>query len=269
MKYQQLIESITRFGVKPEDICNRNLGISSEKICKNVIIAPWWEPDILPELGKAVNLYTAKSSSLKVWNISSEKINFSYIKTGIGAPVLMDTVLTLGLTQCERIIFIGSAGGLEKGIKIGGISVPIMSMSGEGAGRYIATDDLKDIFNERVFPDAELTERLVKSAKEVCMQKDIDFYKGRVFSVDTIFAQYVHLEKIKNNNCNLIEMETAAAFRAAKLAKIKIAALLSISDNTIESQTIIGKRSEEIQKYRHYTRKVAFPKIIMNVFKKK
>ena len=68
----------------------------------------------------------------------------TYIKTGIGAPVLMDALLTLGVTACQRIIFIGSVGSLDDNIGIGDIVIPEYSVCGDGASRYISHDSLGD-----------------------------------------------------------------------------------------------------------------------------
>lgn len=76
----------------------------------------------------------------KVWNIHNGNIKITYIKTGIGAPVLMDSLLSLGVTACKRIIFIGSVGSLDENISIGDIVIPEYSVCGDGASRYILSD---------------------------------------------------------------------------------------------------------------------------------
>jgi purine-nucleoside phosphorylase len=68
--------------------------------------------------------------------------------------------------------------------------------------------------------------------------------------------------------CNTIEMETAAAFRAAKTASIKIAAVFSISDNTLTKKSLISGRTEQEMSYRRFVRSNIFPQIVLNVFKK-
>ena len=106
MNYQQLLDGIKKYGSNENDICLHCIGIEADKINKNVILAPWWEPSALPNLGESTYLSESDFSAIKVWNIENENGNITYIKTGIGAPVLMDVVLGLGVTKCENIIFI-------------------------------------------------------------------------------------------------------------------------------------------------------------------
>ena len=89
---------------------------------------------------------------------------------------------------------------------------------------------------------------------------------GRTFSIDTIFAQFAHIESILNMNCNVIEMETAAAFRAAKLMEIPITAIFSVSDNTMTNKSLVSGRTEEEMEYRKFVRREIFPKIILSLF---
>jgi len=50
---------------------------------------------------------------------------------------------------------------------------------------------------------------------------------GRNYSIDTVIAQFAHIDTILNMKCNVIEMETAAAFRAANISNISIAVFLA------------------------------------------
>ena len=61
--------------------------------------------------------------------------------------------------------------------------------------------------------------------------------------------------------CNVIEMETAAAFRAAELAGILMAALFSVSDNTLARKSLISGRTEKEMRYRKKVRHSVFPDI--------
>ncbi|MGI6704902.1 MAG: phosphorylase [Clostridia bacterium] len=267
MDYQYLIDGIRRYGSTEEDICLHGLGVSTNQVNENIVIAPWWEPSALEKLGEAEYLSESPSSAVKVWNIRKKDLQFTYIKTGIGAPVLMDAVLSLGVTRCKRAVFIGSVGSLDEKIGIGDIVIPEYSICGDGASRYIATESLKnDIFGEKAYPDKDLFRILYNNTEQVCNINNVRFHTGRTFSIDTIFAQYSHIDEIIGMGCNVIEMETAAAFRAAKIAGISLAALFSVSDNTVTNKSLISGRTEEEMQYRRYTRRVVFPEIILNTF---
>ena len=268
MYYQQLLDGIKKYGSNENDICLHCIGIEADKINKNVILAPWWEPNSLLNLGKATYLSESDFSAIKVWNIENQSGNITYIKTGIGAPVLMDVVLGLGVTECENIIFVGSVGSLDENIGIGDIVIPEYSICGDGASRYVACDKLSDsdVFGTKVSPNKKLFESVCKHTNDVCSKNNVKYHIGRTFSIDSIFAQYAHVEEILEMGCNVIEMETASAFRAAEVADISMAAIFSVSDNTVINKGLISGRTAEEMEYRRFVRKELFPQIILKVF---
>lgn len=180
----------------------------------------------------------------------------------------MDVLLTLGVTKCRKVIFIGSVGSLDEKIGIGDIVIPEFSICGDGASRYIASDTLnnQDCWGESVYPDLNLLDEVKNITKNICEENNIKWHLGRNFSIDTIFAQFAHIDTILKLNCNVIEMETAAAFRAAKIANISIAAIFSVSDNAIINKSLVSGRTEEEIVYRKFVRKNIFPQIILKLF---
>lgn len=278
MNYETLINSIKKYGSSDRDLCLFGLGVAPEQINENVIIAPWWEPSMLPALGNAEYISVSEHAEIRIWNISGgpSDVNgtsggcpdITFIKTGIGAPVLMDAILTLGVTPCKRALFIGAVGSLDEHIAIGDIVIPEYSLSGDGASRYIASDQLRsgDIFGEKSYPDARLYEVLKKNTAQLCAENGVRYHIGKTYSTDTIFAEYAHIDEIKSFGCNVIEMETAAAFRAARLAGFPLAALFSVSDNTFTDQTLFQRIPEEETAYRRFARNTLFPQIIRRTF---
>lgn len=268
MDYKDIINGLKRFGSNEDDICIKGLGVSLDKIKANVVVAPWWEPTLFPDLGRVEYLSESHFSAVKVWNIENNTLEFTYIKTGIGAPSMMDVILCLGVTKCKNIIFIGSVGSLDEKIHIGDIVIPEWSVSGDGASRYIFNDLLKenDVFGDKVYPDSKLFNAVLKNTDNICKSNNVKYHIGKNFSTDTIIAQFAHIEEILSLGCNVIEMETAVAFRAAKLANIAIVAIFSVSDNTVLNKSLISGRSKEELAYRSFTRKTVFPKIVLQTF---
>ena len=267
MEYDKLISGMKRFGSTGQDICMHGLSVTPESIKENVIIAPWWEPQVLPKLGKA-ELLSPSSHALGVWNIKNGDVEMTYIKTGIGAPMFLEGLLPLGVTKCKRIIFIGSVGSLDQNIGIGDIVIPEYSVCGDGASRYISSGDLKrDVFGEKVYPDREGFENLKRETDRICGGYKVNWHTGRTFSIDTIFAQFAHIDTILGMGCNVIEMESAAAFRAAKMMELPLAALFSVSDNTVANKSLVSGRTREEMEYRRFVRRELFPEIILSYFK--
>lgn len=262
----KLIKSIEKFGATGDDIIHKFLGVEKNEICENVVIAPWWEPGIF-NLFKDNCEKLNNSDFIKVWDVKADSKKFTYIKTGIGSPVLADAVLSLGLTHCKKIIFIGSAGGLEEKMDIGDLVIPEYSVCGDGFSRYLVDGELgkADTFGENVYPDPELSGRLKDVTKRICLKHKIGFHDGRVFSTDTIFAQFMRIDEMLELGCNAVEMETAAAFRAAIITGISIAALLSVSDNIVNMKSLLKGRTKEERDYRKEVRKTIFPKILIEM----
>jgi len=268
MDYQKLILGMEKYGISTKDICINCIGVKEEHIHKNVVIAPWWEPSLFPDFQTAEYISKSISDHIKVWNICNDDYEFTYIKTGIGASVLMDIVLALGMTSCEKIIFIGSVGALDSDISIGDIVIPEYSVCGDGASRYIDSDNLTkgDIFGKKEYPDETMFNKSKEIAENLCKEHNVKWHIAKTFSIDTIFAQFNHLDEIIEIGCNVIEMETAAAFKAAKLANIPITAVFSVSDNAVTRKSLITARTKEEKDYRRYIRRVLFPKIIKELF---
>ena len=268
MKYDNLVAGWKRFGFTPEDVCYHSLGVPVDVVHERVIIAPWWEPVVFNNLGESTFLSKSYDCSIKVWEIQSDHCNYTYIRTGIGAPVLTDAILSLAGTKCKDILFVGSVGSLSNTISIGDIVIPEVSICGDGMSRYLRDVPLRDgdSFGDKSYPDAQLVVNLSKNTERICKLHDIAFHFGTVFSIDTIVAQFSYIDEIMGMGCNVIEMETAAAFRAAAIIGKKIAALLSVSDNTIQSKSLVVGITENEIAHRKDVRRKIFPQIIKDTF---
>lgn len=270
MNYKQMVDGMKKYNSKETDICLHYLGVTPDKINENVVIAPWWEPKSFDWLENSEFLSASPFDAVKVWNVKCVGRDITYIKTGIGAPVFMDALLSLGVTKCKNVIFVGSVGSLDENIGIGDIVIPEFSVCGDGASRYISSDSLagSDIFGSRAMPDEKMFNIVCKITGELCRDNNVKYHIGRAFSIDSIFAQFSHIDEIIQMGCNVIEMETASAFRAAKLAGLSVAAIFSVSDNTVTNKSLVSGRTEDDMNYRKFVRKKLFPKIISAAFDK-
>ena len=256
MNYNDLIMSHQKYGTNKEDIILRK---EYESIMENVVIAPWWSHDIFDNYN-----FKIEKVSEKVYNLSNEEISFSYIELkSIGAPELIEFVLPLGLTKCKKLIFIGSAGSLDENIKIGDIAVPEYSICGDGASRYL-NKNLEDEFLKKEYPSKEFTDKLL----DILNKDNINYHIVPNFSIDTIFAQFYHIDKIKELGAKTIEMETANLFKCNELLNINVTALFCISDNIVLNKSLFSGRDEKEKEYRHKVRYEVIPKIIIEMFKK-
>lgn len=269
MDYQTIIDGMKRFGSTETEICVRGLGILPEQIHEHVILAPWWDPSVLTGLGEVRRL-SEPDASVQIWDIRQKNGDITFIKTGMGAPVFMDVLLSLGMTCCKKIIFVGSVGALDAEIGIGDIVIPEFSICGDGASRYIASGDLAggDCWGEKTYPHPGFLQIVKEETDRICKEHDIRWHPGKNISIDTISAQFAHIDTIVSLGCNVVEMETSVGFRAAKMAGIAMAAVFSVSDNTMKNKSLVSGRTQEEKNYRAFVRRTAFPEIILSSFQR-
>ena len=98
-------------------------------------------------------------------------------------------------------------------------------------------------------------------------QKNIKYHYVPNYSIDTVFAQFYHIDKILELGAKTIEMETSILFKCNELMNKNVTALLCISDNTILNKSLYSGRKEEEENYRHKVRYEIIPEIIVEMFK--
>ncbi len=257
MKYDDLILAHAKYGTSREDIVKK---LGYEHISPCVVIAPWWQHTIFENHNLKVEQITDK-----LYRVTGENIEFSFLELRmIGASAVLEAVLPLGLTNCQKILFIGSAGALSEELEIGDIVIPDYSICGDGASRYM-NPNLEDEFLKKEYPYGNFVDEVIKCCAKV-------YGKSTVlpnYSVDTIFAQFYAIPKILETGAKTIEMETAAVFKASQLMKIPTAALFIISDNTITKKSLYSGRSQKEETDRHQVRNTILPSIIIELLKEK
>ena len=257
--YKELLAAQLRFGTTEEDLRKRD---DFYMVLPNVVIAPWWEI----EMFNNSNLEITKIND-KVYNLKNNDVEFSFIQVKqIGAPAIIEEALGLGVTKCKNLIFIGSAGALSEDINIGDIVIPKLSICGDGASKYL-NKDLKDDFGKCSMPNKNLMNKLLLAAQEGVTNVDIKVHNLNNFSIDTIFGQFPHIDKIISLGADIVEMETYTLFKASKIAGINTAALFCISDNTMKNKSLFSGRNEVEKKKRRMVRNEIIPKILIECFK--
>ena len=255
MEYEELLKSHLKYGTTSEDIM---ISRSLENILENVVVAPWWKHDMFENL----NLREEKIND-KVYNFYGDGVSFSFIEIrNIGAPAVMDYILSLGVTKCKKLVFVGSTGSLDKNIKIGDIVIPEYSICGDGASRYLNIN-LEDELFKKEYPSKDFTNRLIDLLKE----EKINYHYVPNFSVDNIFTQFYHIDKILETGAKTIEMETANLFKCAEIMNMNVTAIFCVSDNTVLNKSVFSGRTKEEQEYRHNVRYKVITKIVIDLFK--
>lgn len=251
------------YAVQPEDIVRVFLGCSPDAIQTRVIITPVWGVQPFQEHGEKVELITEG----RVWNLYYRNIPITVIRSGIGAPLTGDVVLALGATRCHKLVFCGSVGGLDPQMSIGDLVIVEESLCGDGFSRYLSEKLIpNDSFLTAVHPNAAMTEELKRFALAECDHHSVPLHLGKVFSTDSILAQFFRLNCLwQQYGCNAIEMETAATFKATNLIGIESSALLQISDVLPAKRSFFSGRTEQENIYRKLVRTQILSKIALDL----
>ena len=255
MKYIDLLNAHKKYGTTEKDIKNRR---GYNDIKENVVIAPCWNHDIFENH----NLNCEQVSDI-VYNFSNDNIEFSFIEVNrIGAAGINDFILALGVTNCKNVVFVGSAGALDESLKIGDIVIPKYSICGDGAARYL-NDNLEDELFKKEYPSENITNELMNVLDEM----NINYHNVPNYSVDSLFAQFYHLDKIINEGAKTIEMETALLFKSNELLKRNITAVFIVSDNTVINKSIYSGRNDKDKERRYKMRYEVLPEVLIKLFK--
>lgn len=252
-----------------DDMFLKAFGVERERMRENVIISPGWSPERIFNMAQAEE--TVPSSPLfgfRVWNIPCGGAEITYVKTGYGAPVVLDAVLLLGMTECKNALFLSSVGALSEKFGIGDILIPRYCVCGDGASRYISAEgDLSDVFGEKAYPDSEALDRLADIAEKCCRDRGARWHFGETFCADTIAAQGKYIEKMINLGCDSVDMESAVFLKSAKAAGISAAAIMQVTDNVLLNKSLFSDNiGEEEREYRRYVRRETISEIIKKYF---
>lgn len=267
--YDYLIEGNENYGTDRDTICKSVFKCPKESIQEKVIIAPTWKVDIFKKHVEIIKQISGPTGhGYVVYDLVVNNTKITYISTGVGACKVLDAVLALGCTLCKEIIFIGSVGALDSKMEIGDIVIPEYSVCGVGTNRYLTDKCISDndTFGEKFYPNHQIFKALDLITDHVLQKSDIKKHYGHTFSVDTIFAQYAHLNEIIGMGCNSIEMETATLFMAAEIAQIKSSAIFNVSDNTITKKSLYNGRTEDDASRRLHSKENIIPLIVLKAF---
>lgn len=265
MIYDDLLKAHLKYGTSIDQVSKHKLNCDTSLIRKNVVLAPTMTCNFLTEFGAEITPILSKYHSIS--NVKLGNLEFTFITTGIGAPNVVDIVLALGSTSCKNIIFIGSVGSLDKDINIGDIVLPISSICGDGVCRYLTGKPLvdSDTFGLEFFPNKNLFDLSLKISQKICADEKVSIHTVKNYSIDTIFAQFAHIDEIKHLGASVIAMETASLFRASQICNISACAIFCVSDNTVNNKSLYSVRTEDDKKRKGVGRYIITPKILIEL----
>ena len=255
MEVKDIINAHKNFGTTEEDIINR---LNYSNVLENIVVAPWWSVSIFEKFSDKI-IQTGE----KTYSVFGKGFEFTFIEIkNIGAPAIIESVLPLSLIKCKNIIFIGSVGSLTQNIKIGDLVIPKYSINGVGACRFLESN-LEDDFEEKFYPDEDLNLKLVSMIEENF--PTLKVHQTVNYSVDTIFAQFPHINHFIELGAETIEMETSALFKCGEISNIKTTALLCVSDNSLKNKSLYSGRNESERMIKKEIKDNVIPQIIIKM----
>ena len=241
------------------DVLKFVYGISSDEHFDCVFVAPSWALTKIFDISATNAELVSENKDLTSYRIINNCKKYLYVTLNIGAPNMIDFCLSCNELNCDKIIFVGSAGSLVPEIKLGDIVVPDYSISGDGASLYLY--DKLDSSN--LFKVAHANLDLTREVRDVCKKQNITPVNAVPISVDSVLCEYQHLSEFKDMGANVIEMESATFFNVMNLIGKPAAAILIISDNSSVGQHLIDTNEETRNKY--HSARTRLKDILLNI----
>jgi len=175
---------------------------------------------------------------------------------GVGAPSAAIVVEELKMLGAKVIIRLGTTGALINDLEIGDIVIPTgasYTYGGNTTGMYVPDGCIAAV------PDPEVLIKLIEKAKVF----NARFTAGPIFSSDAFYAEDPSFaRRWALRGVVSVEMECAAIFIVGLLRKIRVGALLIVSNNLAREE---GKRiptAEELKAYVDKASKIVLESIV-------
>jgi uridine phosphorylase len=144
---------------------------------------------------------------------------------GIGAPavtVVMEELIALGVRE---FIGVGTAGGLQKGCKVGDVVLCSKAIRDEGVSHHYLPPA------RFAHPTPYLTARL----QGALTKAELPFITGPSWTIDTPYRETVEEARhYQAEGVQTVEMKAAAIFAVAQVRNVEVAAAFVISDSLAE-----------------------------------
>jgi purine-nucleoside phosphorylase len=147
----------------------------------------------------------------------------SVMASGMGMPSIgIYSYELYNMYGVENIIRVGSAGMIDKGLKIRSVVASMSAYSNSSFGSQF-------LFRGNLAPCASWT--LLSSAAQAAKKLGVEMRIGPTYSSDTFYDENSQLDVLQNLHVLAIEMEAYALYLNAARAGKNALALLTISDN--------------------------------------
>lgn len=158
---------------------------------------------------------------------------------GIGAPaaaVLLEELIGFGV---KRFISVGTAGALQKNIRVGDLMVCGKAIRDEGTSYHYAKP------SKYAYPSEKITKE-IKAALESLGQ---GYFTGTTWTIDAAYRETVaEVRRYQKEGVATVEMEASALFAVAGHRRAQLGAMFTISDSLAELEWNPQFHSKETEK---------------------
>jgi DeoD family purine-nucleoside phosphorylase len=161
--------------------------------------------------------------------------------TGMGGPSTAIVVAELHDLGAQRLLRVGTCGGLEPDLELGQLLVADRALPQDGTSRSLGAAQATE-------PDADLLSRLLQAARK--QGNGSHSRSGTVVSTDLFYdGPADEVERWRAAGAVAVEMEAAALFALARRRGFQAGAVLIVSDLLVGSRKRIGV--EELRAAEH------------------
>ena len=148
-------------------------------------------------------------------------------KLGIGAPGVSTALEELIAWGVKKFVSIGTAGSLQKNLKIGNIVVCDKAIRDEGVSHhYIVSEKYS-------YASMVMVEKIKKSLQRLGKE----FTVGTSWTIDAPYRETIaEARKYQSEGVATVEMEAAALFAVAAYREVEMGAVFTISDSLADLQ---------------------------------
>ena len=208
------------------------IGMSPEEVPKKIILeGTWWQKSRYPmRLQYLTNVRELNFPDMYLGEFEGSKIMFC---CAYGASRAVEPVHIFGLLGTEKVIQIGSCGGLQQNIQTGDIVIPTTSFIGEGASQY---------YGQLIKSTA--TGHLIERANQALTGRGLVIHIGSHISTSALLQQSdEQILNWHNRGFLGVDMETSAVFSAAEYFKMERVSMLFVWDELLKGRSWLDKFS--------------------------
>ncbi|MFW9943169.1 MAG: nucleoside phosphorylase [Candidatus Thorarchaeota archaeon] len=140
---------------------------------------------------------------------------------GIGAPIAAILLEELAAFGIKNFISVGTAGALQKDLKLGSLVLCEKAIRDEGTSYHYLEDE------KYAYPSESLTQ----SVKQTIEKLGKEYSFGTSWTVDAPYRETIkEIEQYKEEGVLTVDMESSAVFAVAKYLNVDVASIFTISD---------------------------------------